>query len=151
MHIKLPSPQPSLKFDLDQSYLSRPGYYDRLSAPRLWLIERAETRASLSRALLQNLDIGLRLGGAFENMRGYAALFQRFAELYTQEAARRVAGDAGIEPVHQAADRRRVFVKQFRRDGEIVVVDDRVDPVPKRRELALHRLDDGAYFAVTAH
>ena len=36
--------------------------------------------------------------------------------------------------VRQLRDHRRIVVEHFRQNGEIVVVDDRIDPPPERRE-----------------
>jgi hypothetical protein len=88
---------------------------------------------------------------AFEIMRGHATLFQRLAKLHPQEAAGRIARDAGMETVHQTARRGRILVEQLGQNGEIVVVDYRVDPMPERRELVLYRLYDTANFAAAAY
>src|SRR5271157_2463087 len=70
-----------------------------------------------------------RLRRALEDVRGDAALLQRLAELHPPEAARRVARDAGIKAVDDLAHHGGVFVEELRQDGEIVIVDDGVDPL----------------------
>src|SRR3974390_203480 len=61
---------------------------------------------------------------AFVNMRRDASFLQCIAELHPQETAGRIASDARVIFVHQPPDHRRISVKQFWLDGEVVVVDD---------------------------
>src|SRR5262249_4237253 len=108
-----------------------------------WLRRRAG-RLRRGAALFQLAEIRLRLGRTLEDVRRDAAFLQCLAELDAQETAGRVARHARIVAVHEAAHRLRIFVEQFRQDGEIVVVDDGVDAVADRLELPLHGPGDGA-------
>jgi hypothetical protein len=58
---------------------------------------------SFSRILLQTVEIRLRFGCAFENVRRDAALLQGFAQLHAQKATCSVARHAGIKSIDEAA------------------------------------------------
>jgi hypothetical protein len=70
-------------------------------------------------------------------MRRDAALIERFTKLDAQEAAGRVTRYTGIEPVHEASYRLRILIEQFGQNREVVVIDDRVNAMPERREFVL--------------
>src|SRR3954453_4601697 len=89
----------------------------RRLAPTRWsagcLFYRGVTRNAFALA-----PIRLRFCRTFEDMRGDAAFLQRFAELDAQKAGRGVAGDAGVEPVGEAAHHGGIIVEQLGQNRE---------------------------------
>src|SRR5262245_4123387 len=75
---------------------------------------------SSCRLSFQLTQMRVRLFGALIDMRRHLTILERIAQLGSQEAARRVARDAGIEAIDQVAHHRGIFVHDVREDLEIV-------------------------------
>ena len=79
---------------------------------------------------------------SLEDVRRDGTPIERVSQLAAQEAVGRIARRARIEPVHQIAHHRGILVDNVREDGEILIVDDRLDLVAHRLEDRLDRMAD---------